>query len=168
MHCHCEVVIPDNGAIKEHVERAMAPFREAAGFNAEFDFDWYQIGGRYTGSKDGYAPESDPRNIEICDQCRGTGIRDDVLGRQARSRDPAYTCNGCDGKGNRVAWPTKWVKHDGDVIPVVAVPDDLKAYALILPNGEILVQKQWDGNVATALRARGITTGRIVTVDCHS
>lgn len=181
MHYHCEIVIPDDGDVSEHVERLMSPFRDTESegqARPAFDFDWYQIGGRYTGSKDGYDPEKDPANIVKCDLCAGTGFRRDKLGREAAERDPSYTCNGCDGKGQRVSWPTQWGAHAGDTCPVSAVKDDLRAYTLILPNGEALVQERWDGedwtktgfsgDVAMTLRDRGITTGRLVTVDYHS
>tara|TARA_R110002051_G_scaffold145245_3_gene218256 strand:- start:22417 stop:23004 length:588 start_codon:yes stop_codon:yes gene_type:complete len=34
-----------------------------------------------------------------CNQCHTTGFRTDKIGRDARRKDPHYTCNGCDGKG---------------------------------------------------------------------
>tara|TARA_R110002020_G_scaffold166330_3_gene354254 strand:+ start:561 stop:992 length:432 start_codon:yes stop_codon:yes gene_type:complete len=49
-------------------------------------WDWYCVGGRWTGLFDGYNPETDPRNLEA---------------------------NG------KVKWPTEWVQHDGDVMPVM-------------------------------------------------
>lgn len=84
-------------------------------------WDWWQIGGRWTGRLDGYDPEKDPKNIEVCSLCHGTGKRDDQLGKAARAKDPNYNCNGCDGLGSRARWPSEWVKHTGDVQPVEKV-----------------------------------------------
>lgn len=179
MHYHAEIVIAEEGDVEELVREAMAPFREDDDYDKPNRlWDWYQIGGRYTGSHDDYDPAKDPRNIITCIQCVGTGKRDDRLGREARARDPSYTCNGCQGKGTHVAWPTQWVKHGGDIASANDVSEDLKCYTLILPDGEVLVQERWtgetwdktgfDGRVAPALRARGITSGRLVTVDYHS
>jgi len=181
MHFHCEIVIPEDGDVTEAVERAMAPFRDTESegqARPAFDFDWYQIGGRYTGSKSDYDPATDPQNIETCRLCNGTGQRSDPLGLAAREKNPAYSCNGCDGAGTCTKWPTQWASHAGDIIPVSATPDTLRAYTLILPNGTVLVQENWngekwektgfDGNVLAALRAHDINNGRLVTVDYHS
>jgi hypothetical protein len=93
-------------------------------------WDYYQIGGWYTGIHDNYDPIKDPENFETCFLCHGTGFRIDDAGRLARKEDPTYTCNGCgeydienhkwtlskDRKpGISVKYPTNWVKHDGDV-----------------------------------------------------
>jgi hypothetical protein len=53
-------------------------------------------------------PEKDPANMETCWLCQGTGKRDDEVARQHRAVDPTYSCNGCDGKGHSVKWPSKW------------------------------------------------------------
>lgn len=79
--------------------------------NPRAKWDWYSVGGRWSGALDpAYDPETDQRNIETCQTCGGTGKRDDDLGRKARAEDPSYTCNGCDGKGRSVKWPTQWAK----------------------------------------------------------
>lgn len=86
--------------------------------NPQKKWDWWQVGGRYTGLlSPAYDPEKDPRNIETCAICGGTGMRDDALGKDHRAKDPSYTCNGCGGKGTRAKWPTKWVNFEGDSIP---------------------------------------------------
>lgn len=64
-------------------------------------WDWYQIGGRWTGQLTGYDPEMDPDNLEeVCKTCEGKG------------------CNVCDGKGGRPKWPTDWKPVDDDVMPL--------------------------------------------------
>jgi hypothetical protein len=74
-------------------------------------WDWYQIGGRWTGSLDGYDPDSDPANVETCPLCAGTGKRLDGM-------SVANGCNGCGGKGKRAVWPTQYKRHDGDIVPI--------------------------------------------------
>jgi hypothetical protein len=77
--------------------------------NPDAKWDWYQVGGRFNGYFDvEYDPDTDPENQEVCFICRGTGKRDDDLGRARREEDPTYTCNGCGGKGTKVSWPTQW------------------------------------------------------------
>lgn len=114
----------DPDALKAAVEDAMGPNEQNGGF-----WDWYQIGGRWSGTLDGYEPEADPKNIVVCDQCNGTGLRTDAVGEQLRAADPEYKCNGCQGKGKHAAWPTQWATHPGDIVPIESVTD--KAYELI-------------------------------------
>src|SRR5438105_14919384 len=107
MHDSNMGIVPKNGTddFEEKVARAMGPSEEESGCSF---WDFYQIGGRWTGLFDGYDPEKDPKNIVKCDLCHGTGKRDDKIGRKARERDPSYACNACGGKGERVTWPTQW------------------------------------------------------------
>jgi hypothetical protein len=48
--------------VEELVREAMSPHRE--GDESPGVFDWYQIGGRWTGHLDGYDPEKDPANLD--------------------------------------------------------------------------------------------------------
>jgi hypothetical protein len=45
--------------------------------NEEAKWDWYTVGGRWTGflATNGYDPSKDENNIEDCDLCQGTGDR---------------------------------------------------------------------------------------------
>lgn len=95
-------------------------------------WDWYDIGGRWTGLLSGYDPADDPENQETCNLCGGTGFRTDQIGKSARVEQPTYTCNGCGeynqetkewghgkyGPGVKLKWPTSWVKHHGDAMPL--------------------------------------------------
>lgn len=165
MHYHCEVVIPAEGDVEQAVTGALAPHRENDECTNGF-WDWWQIGGRWSGAKDGYEADKDPANIEVCSYCRGYGKRGDK------------PCNGCSGEGKRAKWPTEWKRHAGDIVSVSAIPPDFKCYTLVLPDGTALVREKWtgekivdtdfDGNVAKALAEHGVTSGRLVTVDYHS
>lgn len=77
--------------------------------NPDGKWDYWTLGGRYAGRlKPHYDPEKDPDNQEKCFLCYGTGVRDDDIAREQRLSKPEYQCNGCNGKGMRPKWPSKW------------------------------------------------------------
>ncbi len=98
-------------------------------YNPDSKWDWWQIGGRWTGVLTDYDPEADPRNVETCSSCGGKGYR-------VNSKDGSVgACHMCDGIGKSCKWPTEWADYDGDIMPV---PDiHLKGYphALVTPDG---------------------------------
>ena len=135
-------------------------------YNPQSKWDWWQIGGRWTGhwSPD-YEPEKDPRNTETCRMCQGSGMRTDIVELHgklasgewvAESERPAFAkdwtaddcheylgktgCNSCQGKGTRSVWPTGWVSHPGDTLPVAALLEldalDASTFAVLTPEGE--------------------------------
>lgn len=110
-HTYGRVVVgPDNQVVRV-IKRT----------NPNGKWDWWQLGGRYTGRfEPGYDPEKDPENQETCFLCGGSGFRDDEAAAAHRERDPGYSCNGCTGKGRSPKWPTQWanvgnVSRWGDV-----------------------------------------------------
>ena len=121
MHYSNLVVIEKTDDIETAIKEAMGAHEDAGGF-----WDWYQIGGRWTGALDGYDPETDQANIETCNLCHGTGIRTDAVG-VANGMVTNKTCNGCDGKGKRVVWPTNFKKHSGDIAPIESLTDKIYA-----------------------------------------
>jgi hypothetical protein len=170
MHYHAEVLIKDLVNIEDSIEKAMEPFKETwkeeeiSGF-----WDWWQIGGRWTGIKSGYKPSEDPRNIEECPYCNGTGTRTDMVVENG--------CNACHGKGKKVKWPTEWVEYQGDVCHVNEVKEDLTCHTMILGE-KALLEDEWNGEtwvdgklkgrkVKDILKEYGITEGYLVTVDYH-
>ena len=123
--------------LEKAVEVAMGPHEE------EF-WDWYQIGGRWTGTFDGYDPTKDPTNQKPCDLCGATGKRTDSVAEANPHMEEK--CNGCDGTGIQTEWPTQWKYHDGDVIPVAQLTEDhlKKFYRIILPLGyEVYARERW-------------------------
>lgn len=193
MHYHAEIWVPNLYELKTQLAAILEPHKEGydekTGECSGF-WDWYQVGGRYTGSHDpAYDPEKDPENIEVCWICEGTGFRHDALGNTTRAKDPSYTCNGCgkhsDGKwvhgdygpGRCLKWPTKWRDVQTDIAPVGAINEALTAHTLIV-GGNVLHKEVWDGNdfkatdfdgkVKPALERLGIRDGYLVTVDYHS
>lgn len=79
-------------------------------------WDWYQIGGRWSGVLDGYDPETDQKNIVTCNLCGGTGKRPDMAVMNG--------CNGCRGTGKHVEWPTQWGFREGDCKPVAELTQE--------------------------------------------
>lgn len=190
MHYHAEIHVPDADNVQEQVEKIMAPFRERRNNRSGF-WDFWGVGGRWTGAHDGYDPRQDPENYETCDLCDGTGLRNDAIGQKARLEDSSYTCNGCTywndkketwgygpfgpGKSLKLAFDFK--PHAGDVVAVQDIPDDLSCYTLIaggkvffskdLAGGKLIITPFGKTTVKAKLQELGITTGFLVTVDYH-
>lgn len=212
-HYYALVLIPGEGDVDELLNEALARYDEQleveqrtetyggetetywtnpAGF-----WDWYQVGGRWTGHLSGYDPDKDPSLSEVCWLCSGGGLRNDALGLQTRARNPEYTCNGCSGTGRQQMWPTQWPRHDGDVLPAahalkLLMDDTTKApYTFLAHGAEHVAHKEryepnaTDGNyfplqytpeqmvelirkTVTARLNAGFEGDRIVVVDYHS
>lgn len=217
MHYQAEVFIPSNKNVEAQIERIMSPydenercvFKEIKEGDEDYEdydedkitgkrgywtnpkgfWDWFEIGGRWSGEHDDYDPYSNPINYEPCYICGGTGFRCDNVGMEARDDDPTYTCNGCGqydnenkvwthgkiGKGLKPKWNV--ARYDGDVVAIKDIKKELTAYTLIV-NGEVFHKKEWNGetfvdggfngNVLEKLKELGITDGYLVTVDYHN
>lgn len=206
MHYYALVIVPAEGDLDELVAEAMAPYDENEHLEEYYDakygetyqrnphslWDWYQIGGRWTGRLSGYDPDTDPTLRETCWLCKGTGRRDDEVAQRLRATMPNYTCNGCEGTGKMRLWPTQWPRHKGDVMSALEFTsrlaewtDNQLPYAVITHGSEsVSVKERWNGEtfeklhddnsirtvLATILSAR-IKAGlsdRVVVVDYHS
>jgi hypothetical protein len=89
-------------------------------------WDWYEIGGRWTGTLDNYDPEKDPDNIIKCEYCGGTGDRSGL--GPPEWKEKCGGCNACQGKGKRVVWPTQYKDHNGDITPLKDCIDVVKEW----------------------------------------
>jgi hypothetical protein len=199
-HAFCLVAIPASvlaGDTESFVARLMQPFDE----NLEHDcprgeandweaecatcdrswWDWWQIGGRWTGVFDDYEPRLDPDNVETCSLCRGTGMRDDPGAVAHRLENPDYTCNGCNGVGVDVKWPTDWKPHPGDRQPYETVVSAYREGKCLpfrfLIAEQVVAREEWDGRAFietpdfNELTLRAVTAARgcdFVVVDYHS
>lgn len=205
MHYYAIVVIPADGDVDELVTETLAPYSEDLEVEQLTDggetywhnphglWDWWQIGGRYTGRLSGYKPAEDPALLEECFLCRGTGMRMDEAGIELRAEQPDYTCNGCSGKGKRVLWSSDWPSHDGDIVDlsvedvtawVTSLGDEQVPYTIFAHGSEsVTTRERWTGKdfvpvhdkhgmrvvLATILQARlraGLPS-RAVVVDYH-
>lgn len=150
MHYSVLVLIPEADLpVEDMVAAMLAPFNKNQ--HEEGHWDWYQIGGRWTGRLSGYDPQADPDNIETCHLCNGTGERP---GGREQFGDEWYEwchgCNGCQGKGTAIKWPNQWKHHEGDIMPVDKLPVDVTAFAVVYPTREGPVwqpREVWDRDV---------------------
>lgn len=177
MHYHCEIWTkekPSQGLL----DKIMAPHNDEGSGSDRF-WDWWVVGGRYSGSHDGYDPSDDPQNIEICEICNGTGDR-----RKGPYKDDSpgcRHCNGCSGSGVKVTFMC--VPHEEDILPLKDCKDDLTAYTLIVDKGrwpKVYHEETWNRKaqnfnkgpldtktVKQFLASLGITDGWLTTVDYH-
>lgn len=88
-------------------------------------WDWWVIGGRWTGALSEYDPTLDPANYERCFICGGSGQRKrtespfagDWTDQQWEGwLQSSGGCNGCQGKGEALSF--RFQPHEGDVAPV--------------------------------------------------
>lgn len=99
--------------------------------NPNSRWDWWTVGGRYSGSFECLNPYDDPRNKKSCWLCGGTGIRRDDIGDAQRKIDPTYTCNGCNGTGRMLKHASEFV-DEGNYITIEnlrAIEPQLKQHA---------------------------------------
>lgn len=167
MHYHVEVIVPgdrnaDPQTIVKEAEAMLAPFneeflpRDDDGEDDNwpaFTFDWYQIGARWRGIHSG-ALITDDIEPETCRLCSGTGTRPDM--------DVPNGCNGCNGEGREMPWPTTWGPHGIDVCPAEEADPELTAQYVVSPDGVI---GHWSRDSVKVPRLSGTW---LVTVDAHS
>ena len=198
MHFHAEIWIPEklkigSKQLNSKIEDIMLPYYE--GNCEEFDedtvppltfFDWYSIGGRWTGVHDKYNPYKDPANEEVCFICNGSGDRPgwvtyNINNERVFVDDWAKRCNGCNvchGTGIDHVHPTDFKPHAGDIIAISKLPNDFNCYTLIVGTDVFmsegifsLTENQegvFNGKVKEKLDELEIKTGYLVTVDYHN
>ncbi len=198
-HYHCEVWLATTDDFEDQVKLIMDPFI------GEYDkddgdkmtgwWDWYVIGGRWTGvHSESYNPAEDRENWAKCEFCGGTGTR--------YWKEGAKQCNACGitndegdktypfGVGMKLNWG--YVPFSGDIMRLDSIPPDLSSYSLLLKRGDIsktevfhaqrynedgswensppdiFVDTEYaDTKVKEFLKSRGIEDGFLVTVDYH-
>lgn len=126
MHYSNLVIIEKTDDIEGAVKEAMGAHEDQGGF-----WDWYQIGGRWTGTFDEYDPEKDERNIKTCWLCKGTGKRSDM--------EVENGCNVCVGTGKAVEWSTNWAKHPGDIMPIESLTEEVYKlfHRVVMPHARV-------------------------------
>ena len=93
------------GDVDTAIAWQMEPFDEnGEWFKSGSRWDWYVVGGRFTGQLSGYDPATDQRNFAICKWCGGTGQRKYMV--------IVGGCNGCDGTGTARNFSNQ--EHGGD------------------------------------------------------
>lgn len=203
MHYHAEIYLEKLENVDEQIAEIMKPYDEGLEIeryeedgeelwrNPRGFWDFWVIGGRWTGDHTGYDPWKDRLNYSKCRWCGGTGFRNDAVGQEEREIGPTYTCNSCGeydletktwshgefGPGLSMAWIPR--PYYGDLMHIAGIKDDLTCYTLIV-NGKIypkehfdyenltfLKNPEFDGNVMKKLNELGIKDGYLITVDYH-
>ncbi|HET7713886.1 MAG TPA: hypothetical protein VFK94_06625 [Patescibacteria group bacterium] len=152
------LVLVDHETPKENLEaevaRLLAPydengewFRPEGGGKPESKWDWWVIGGRWSGALGGndpkYDPAMNPINYSRCRYCDGSGTRSDMNPRPdwSRQADPLHPvigegCNVCHGTGWEFRFGDWVVPEDGNIRRLKDVPETFDPFALVTPNGE--------------------------------
>ncbi len=117
-------------------------------YNPKSKWDWYEIGGRWTGSFDNYDPLSDKTNYSKCEHCQGTGTRKDMTSSERKMHlNPekgflfpiiGEGCNACQGTGMSLNF--SWTNQgESDIKPVKFVLDYMNKFgppvAMLLSDG---------------------------------
>lgn len=158
MHYLIGVILPfqyGGDKLHEAISAILEPWDENRdeGGNENGRWDWWSLGGRWTGIWSEYDPVQDPTNHEPCWLCHGTGMRMDQIGQEYRVKVPDYTCNGChDGPrpGITVKFATRWVpRPEHDVIPIATLldsPDAQMPSAIVAAPDIWLEAETWTGS----------------------
>lgn len=105
----------DRAAVQQRVAYQMEPFRQNGEWSSRWD--WYQLGGRFSGHLSGYDPNEDAANLVVCDLCGGTGERPRAQERLGKKKwNDLNGCFKCNGTGLAPKWPTERAPHEGDAI----------------------------------------------------
>lgn len=104
------IVVSEEKPSMHSIDEALRPYYER-------EWDWFQVGGRWTGYLDGYDPDTDPKLQEKCKWCEGTGTTTENVGREFPAYKPnvGQKCYQCKGKGSSTAWPTQWPTRGTDL-----------------------------------------------------
>lgn len=150
------VILPfryDGEKLHEAIAEILKPWDENDGDNENGTWDFWSLGGRWTGVWSDYDPEKDPANHKTCYLCGGTGLRNDAIAQEWRRENPEYTCNGCSSgprPGTALKWPTQWAdRPDVDLISVAEflVREGTQIpYALCMAPDIWMARSTWDGD----------------------
>lgn len=178
---HFAVVVLSNDG--QSVDDLLAPYDENGTWFAEGSrWDWWVVGGRFTGALTNYDPTTDPANWELCGYCD-----DGITTRRIADMYPAYeqyigqTCIQCKGTSKVLSF--QLAEYEGDVVPVRDLDIDAMRWiptAVVTPDGAWHEQgrpgwfgyvdspkadEDWAAEVAALFAAHPDATATLV--DCH-
>lgn len=108
-------------------------------YNPKSKWDWWVIGGRWPDffAYDGYDPEKDPDNYELCHLCKGKKVR-------PCEPDKGATCNACGGTGQSMKFRLKVYRAHAPVSEILRhwKKDPKIPYAMVGPNGRWIEKGQ--------------------------
>ncbi|GAA1578865.1 hypothetical protein [Leucobacter aridicollis] len=145
MHYYALVEVPEGDEpFEKRLAAVLAPHKEGVEGGSEL-WDWWILGGRWSGRLSGYDPYTDPVNQKRCWLCQGTKFRNDELGKRERALNPEYTCNGCGGTGLMTVHESEFVPHAGNVAKFGALSKEMQPHVLIA-NGQVVQMEAWTGS----------------------
>lgn len=115
--------------------------------NPNSKWDWWVVGGRYSGAFSHLNPINDPRNYERCPICHGTGYRTDKKAIEYRHSNPEFSCNKCGGTGRSLKFAADFV-NEGNVITAGSLrelKDNLKRIRISERQAKIMETAQKTG-----------------------
>ena len=145
------------------------------GYNQNLNgfYDWYQIGGRYSGHKiKDYNPELDIRNWKKCYTCNGTGYRfDDICNVCGKWNKYLHKYEGWKiSKGITLEWPG-WNNLDVNILSVSNIISNIHevfCYRVIYKDINIKKGSNFNGNLKKFIKEYNIKNGYFVTIDYHN
>lgn len=118
-------------------------------------YDWFQVGGRFTGLFDGYKPWEDEANFDRCQYCEGTGTTTQAVANQYPAYQgnvgkPCIQCNNADADGG-ARFPGKMLRfgfmpHAADVLPARNIDIERLRHipsVIVTPDGEWHERTRW-------------------------
>lgn len=171
MHSHCEIIVPSNADIEAAVSSIMGPFYEGDEDSTNGFWDFYSIGGRWSGAKL-MAQYDDAKIDEFRKWCSEEGITVSRVQFGKQELSPASQIPKVDAKWNEMfpppdgkPIPCPIFKHSGERLPGDVLPlgdvgnvqcervifagpswdRDSKAHAGPLEATFMLVRSDWNG-----------------------
>lgn len=158
--------------------------------NPNAHWDYWTIGGRWTGALGKYDPTKDEDNYKDCGYCNSTGTRPDAnyegeKGEWSRKGDGVHPvigngCNVCLGTGKELKFPSDF-KNADNVALAKDLPNDFSCFAFVTPEGEWIQRgsmgwwgmvsnevddKTWRKQILTILAKYNDCLA--VAIDCHT
>lgn len=130
--------------------------------NPNSKWDYWNIGGRFTGFLTGHNPKENPENYEDCDLCEGTGFRnDDIANKIRHDHKENFNCNACDGSGLKLKHSSQ-IASKGNQIQVKDFDIDKLTQDNIQKYSEI-----WNQTIDLDPRTRSLQYGieKVITKD---
>jgi hypothetical protein len=142
------VLVPQGTSeIESKVAELLAPYDENDEWGRDGSrWDWWVIGGRFTGMLDGYKPWEDEANYEPCRFCEGTGtttraVADQYPAYEPHVGKPCIQCNQKDAPfpGKVMRFAGHGFGHGGDITPARNIDVDTIRFvpgSVVTPDGE--------------------------------
>lgn len=139
MHYHLEILMPPTADVEAAIEAILAPFSENNEESRHAFWDWYQLGGRYSGAKLEALVSQEKRDA-FYEALKGLNVTVSGLRFGKQELSPATQAPAVDALWREMCPGAGDVcplfKHSGDAMSMDVcrldeVPADLKAYAFI-------------------------------------